>query len=57
MILVFVAEGGIQCIKSRTEGVQKCIQTTLNVNTTSATITDLPNLNLPSFKIDKDKCE
>lgn len=57
MILVFVAEGGMQCIKSRTEGIQQCIKTTLNISTANATFTDLPNLNLPSFKIDKEKCE
>lgn len=56
-LAMFVAEGGIRCIKSRTEGIQQCIKTTLNISTANATLTDLPNLNLPSFKIDKEKCD
>ncbi|XP_050304835.1 uncharacterized protein LOC126742251 [Anthonomus grandis grandis] len=55
-LAMFVAEGGPECLSSRTEQIKQCMNSTLKIDTSSFSITSLPT-SLPSLKIDKKKCD
>jgi hypothetical protein len=50
-IAMFIAEGGVECIKSHTEGIQNCVTSTFKINATV-------NMNsVPNLLMDKKKCD
>ncbi|EFA10305.2 uncharacterized protein LOC656540 [Tribolium castaneum] len=51
-IAMFVAEGGVECIKSRTQGIQNCVNSTFKISPQSVN----PNA-IPNILIDKKKCD
>ncbi|CAG9761085.1 unnamed protein product [Ceutorhynchus assimilis] len=55
-LAMFIAEGGSECVSSRSEQIKTCINETLKIDTSSISFTSLPT-NLPNWKIDKKKCD
>ncbi|KAL1494814.1 hypothetical protein ABEB36_010347 [Hypothenemus hampei] len=55
-LAMFVAEGGPECVTSRTEQIKNCINATLKIDTTNLTLENIPE-NLPTLTINKEKCD
>ncbi|XP_019763017.2 27 kDa glycoprotein [Dendroctonus ponderosae] len=55
-LAMFVAEGGVECVSSRTEQIKDCVNGTFKIDTSNLSLTSLPTLPF-SLKIDKDKCD
>lgn len=55
-LAMFVAEGGLECINSRTEKVQECVNSTLKIDTSSFSLSTFSS-HIPSLSIDKEKCD
>jgi len=60
-ISVFIAEGGPECLESKQEGIQKCLNETFGKYAESiasaANLTDLSNFNLPLVLFDEGQCK
>jgi Protein of unknown function (DUF1397) len=57
---VFIAEGGPECLESKAEGIQKCLNDTFGKYSESlatANLTDLSNFNLPLILFDEGQCK
>ncbi|XP_060527627.1 uncharacterized protein LOC132702831 isoform X1 [Cylas formicarius] len=58
-LAMFVAEGGLECLKSRSEAIQKCINDTIKIDT-AAFSTFSPNslpATIPNFTVNQEKCD
>lgn len=49
-IAMFVAEGGVECLKDHVEGIKNCVNSTLNINPSETN-------SIPNLLIDKKKCD
>ncbi|XP_059484864.1 27 kDa hemolymph protein-like [Neocloeon triangulifer] len=59
-IALFIAEGGPECLESKKEGIQKCLNQTFGKYANSfaqANLTDLSNFNLPLVLFDEGQCD
>lgn len=49
---MFVAEGGVECLKSHVEGIKNCFNATFKINPENISFNSVPNLS-----ITKEKCK
>ncbi|XP_066155711.1 27 kDa glycoprotein-like [Euwallacea fornicatus] len=55
-LAMFVAEGGSECVSSRSEQIKNCITNTFKIDSNSLSFSSFPTA-LPTLRIDKEKCD